>query len=54
MAAGSGPYCLSAGTYFFYVEHVSGGLCRVDYVQFENVNSPVEKRTWGSIKALYR
>ena len=45
---------MTAGTYFFYVEHVSGGVCRVDYVQFRDKQSPVETKSWGSIKALYR
>lgn len=46
--------CLSAGTYFFLVENVSGGLFFVDYVQFGLIDSPVEAASWGSIKAMYR
>jgi len=45
---------LGAGTYHFYVEHVEGGLSRVDFVRFRAVDNPVEARSWGSIKALYR
>jgi len=33
---------------------VSGGLFLVDYVRFDFTGSPVEARSWGSIKALYR
>ncbi len=54
MAAGSGYFCVNAGTYLFYVEHVSGGLCNVDLVEFVNIDNPVETTSWGAIKALYR
>ncbi|MBM3308169.1 MAG: hypothetical protein FJY74_07580 [Candidatus Eisenbacteria bacterium] len=45
---------MDEGTYIFFVEHVSGGLFMVDYVSFASVESPVEARSWGSIKAMYR
>ena len=46
--------CVEAGTYLFLVEHVSGGLFLVDYVQFLLGGSPVEPVSWGAIKAMYR
>jgi hypothetical protein len=53
-AAGSGQFCLGPGTYYFYVEHVEGGLCYIDQVSFRPVDNPVEERSWGAIKAFYR
>jgi hypothetical protein len=41
------------GTYFFLVQHVSGGMGRVDFVEFEPT-TPVEELTWGRIKGMYR
>jgi len=40
------------GTYFLLVEHVSGGMARVDFVEFEST-TPVETMTWGRIKNMY-
>lgn len=41
------------GTYTFFVENVSGGMARVDYVEFVYSDSPVETMSWGGIKALF-
>ena len=54
MAAGGGQFCLSAGTYYIRVEHVSGGNASVDLIAFDLADSPVERISWGSIKVLYR
>ena len=43
---------MEPGTYFLLVQHVSGGMARVDFVEFEPT-TPVEARTWGRIKSLY-
>jgi hypothetical protein len=40
------------GTYFLLVQHVSGGMARVDFVEFEPT-TPVEATTWGRIKSMY-
>jgi hypothetical protein len=44
---------MTPGTYFFVVEHVSGGPARVDFVEFETTTA-VENRSWGSVKSLFR
>jgi hypothetical protein len=46
-------FCVEAGTYFFVVQHVSGGMGRVDFVEFIPT-TPVEQSSWGSIKSLFR
>jgi hypothetical protein len=35
------------------VQHVSGGMARVDYVEFAPT-TPVERKSWTFIKDLYR
>ena len=45
---------VEAGQYLFDVEHRSGGLFLVDLVYFVLSESPVEPRSWGAIKAMYR
>ena len=52
-AAGSSEFCVEAGTYFFLVQHVYGGMGRVDFVEFEPT-TPVEASSWGRIKSMYR
>lgn len=54
MAAGGSPFCVNPGTYLFLVENVSGGVNKVDYVEFIYNDSPVETRSWGGIKSLFR
>jgi len=44
---------VDAGTYFLLVQHVSGGMARVDFVEFESA-TPVDAATWGRIKSMYR
>ena len=44
---------MDRGTYFILVEHVSGGMGRVDFVEFEPT-TPVESTSWGHIKNLFR
>lgn len=44
---------MTEGTYFLLVQHVSGGMGRVDFVEFEPT-TPVEAHTWGRIKSMYR
>jgi hypothetical protein len=43
---------VEAGTYFFLVQHITGGMGRVDFVEFEPA-TPVEDLTWGRIKSMY-
>ncbi|MBD3347976.1 MAG: hypothetical protein GF400_02120 [Candidatus Eisenbacteria bacterium] len=45
---------MDAGVYFFTIEHAGGGPCRVDFVRFSDMDNPVEERSWGAIKGLYR
>jgi hypothetical protein len=44
---------MEPGTYFLLVQHVSGGMGRVDFVEFEST-TPVEARSWARIKSIYR
>ena len=44
---------MEAGTYFLLVQHVFGGMGRVDFVEFEPT-TPVEASSWGRIKSMYR
>ncbi len=56
-AAGSSHLCMIEGEYDIYVEHVSGGRVRIDYVLFTpdgTAIEPLESTTWGTIKSLYR
>jgi hypothetical protein len=45
---------MAAGTYSFTLEHLYGGRVRVDYVKFVYKMSPVERTSWGTVKALFR
>jgi len=38
----------------FDIEHSDSGLFLVDLVYFVFEGSPVEARSWGAIKAMYR
>ena len=51
-AAGSSEFCVEPGTYFLLVEHVSGGMARVDFLELKST-TPVEATTWGRIKSMY-
>jgi hypothetical protein len=41
------------GTYYLLVQHVSGGMGRVDFVEFIP-STPVEAESWTKIKDMYR
>ena len=45
---------VEGGQYLFDVEHSSGGLFLVDLVYFVLAESPVEPRSWGAVKAMFR
>mgnify|MGYP000202223186 CR=1 FL=1 len=44
---------MEAGNYVLMVEHLSGPMGRIDFVEFEPT-TPVEAATWGRIKNMYR
>jgi len=52
--AGSNLLCLDAGVQEVQVQLTSGPLARIDYVRFLYQQTPVESKTWGSIKNMFR
>jgi hypothetical protein len=45
---------MAVGSYTFTVEHLSGGRVRIDYIKFAYKMSPIERTSWGTVKALFR
>ena len=44
---------MDPGTYFLLIQHVEGGMGRVDFLEFEST-TPVEPTSWGRVKSMYR